>query len=196
MHTSFYTLLHSSHTTYFTNTFNTNREKHLTEQLKKIYGPTFSADSEMNPLTPEHGGGGGLNKRYPGSFMNGVGSNSPLGNGRMLGGEGSQQRRRSGFGIAPSFLTNNTSPLSLDSVLNEENGFSIEEEEDGGNEGKLKQHNTMMNVEPGVLMDQLMSVQSLLERFEKRLLVRESELIKKEKEANEQMEKLQAFVVV
>lgn len=90
-------------------------------------------------------------------------------------------------------MSNNASPLSLDSVLNEENGFSIEEgsEEKGNEERKM-----MMDVEPAVLMDQLMSVQTLLERFEKRLLVRESELIKKEKEANEQMEKLQRMMVV
>lgn len=169
-----------------------NREKHLTEQLKKIYGPTFSADNDMNPLTPEHGG---INKRYPASLLlnhNGYGPNSPSSSGKLP--HEQQHRRRSGFGLVPSSLMiNSTSPLSLDSVLNEENGFSIEEgsEEKGNEERKM-----MMDVEPAVLMDQLMSVQSLLERFEKRLLVRESELIKKEKEANEQMEKLQSIMVV
>lgn len=146
----------------------------------------------MNPLTPEHSGGG-LSKRYPGSLLNGHGPGSPLGNNGKLPGD-QPHRRRSGLGIVPpaaSSSVNASSPLSLDSVLNEENGFSIEEEEE-----ESKKVGTVVNVESAVLMEQLLSVQSLLERFEKRLLVRESELIKKEKEAMDQMEKLQAVVVV
>lgn len=101
---------------------------------------------------------------------------------------GEQHRRRSGFGLS---ALSRASPLSQDNE-----GITVEGEEEGKNAKEAGAKTKMMDVEPAVLMEQLMSVQSLLERFEKRLLVRESELIKKEKEATEQLEKLRTVVVM
>lgn len=163
--------------------FRLKRDKHLTEQLKKIYGSTFSVDSEINPLTPEHGG---ISKRFPSSLMNnGHGPSSPLSNGMFIG---EQHRRRSGLGLAQ--ISARTSPLADGQ---DEGSLTRTEEEETAETGTI-QERKVLNVEPAILMEQLLSVQSLLERFEKRLLVRESELIKKEREAAEQMEKLQLIV--
>ena len=80
-------------------------------------------------------------------------------------------------------------PASLDtsSLVNSSDG-------DGEASDSIGQKGKKAEIEPALLMEQLVSVQSLLERFEKRLLVRESELIKKEREATEQLEKLQKMV--
>lgn len=104
---------------------------------------------------------------------------------------GEQHRRRSGLGLAQ--ISSKVSPSAAGEQQSES---SVNHSEDRENAGRASaQERNDMNVEPARLMEQLVSVQALLERFEKRLLVRESELIKKEREAAEQMEKLQSIVV-
>jgi hypothetical protein len=141
---------------------------------------------------------------------------SPLSSAATISGGGigreGQYRRRSGFGIIVPSGTARNSPLSLENGVYTANEDGQEEvpslvdvsapsrvesaSSKGGNGQAQLQHQQLDKLEPAVLMEQLMSVQTLLERFEKRLLVRESELIKKEKEAIEQMEKLSAVVVM
>lgn len=96
---------------------------------------------------------------------------------------GGQHRRRSGFGLVPA-------SLDTSSLVNSSDGDG----DASGSIGQKGQAGKNAEIEPALLMEQLVSVQSLLERFEKRLLVRESELIKKEREATEQLEKLQKMV--
>lgn len=164
--------------------FLVQREKYLTEQLKKIYGPTFSVDNDLNPLTPESGG---LSKRFPTSLMhNGHGPGSPLSGGMFIG---EKQRRRSGFGLLP---TSSKTPSFAEEAKGE-TAAALSEQQVKQELGNTKDSRST-DIEPAVLMEQLVNVQSLLERFEKRLLARESELIKKEREAMEQIEKLQAVV--
>jgi hypothetical protein len=99
---------------------------------------------------------------------------------------GEKQRRRSGFGLVP--ISSKPSPL------NGEDDDAVTQAEDGDSKNVKEERKRNTEVEPAILMEQIVSVQSLLERFEKRLLVRESELIKKEREAVEQMERLQIVI--
>lgn len=168
-----------------------HREKLLTEQLKKIYGPTFAIETDLiagvgvgSPFTPD---GHAASKRYPSSLSNlNGGPSSPLNignNGSILSHQ--HHRRTSGFGLASK-----SSPL-----ISEMMSSSVNNEADQENVQVMEVAVERKEIDSTAIMEQLCGVQALLERFEKRLLVRESELIKKEKEANEQVEKLNQIVV-
>lgn len=119
------------------------------EHLRKIYGPTFTLDSELSP-----GPGGGADTAP--SFT------------------GMPSRRLSGLVGHPSL----TSPIR---GLTPPSALPSSEE--------------AASFDPAALMSQLESVQLLVQRFERRLLTRESELTRKEEEANEQVKRLGAVTV-
>ena len=125
------------------------RERQLMEHLRKIYGPTFSLDSDLSP-----GSSGGADTTT--SFI------------------GMPSRRLSGLVGHPNLTSPVRGVMSPAALPNSEAAASFD---------------------PAALMNQLESVQLLVQRFERRLLTRESELMRKEEEANEQVKRLDAISV-
>jgi len=101
------------------------RERSLVEQLKKVYGPTFSTDMDL-PSSPSNSAEGAL----------------------------------------PASATRNNLSSPLPRILSPEK-------------------REMGQVDSRALMEQLLSVQNLVQRFEKRLISRETELIKLEEDARQ-----------
>lgn len=89
------------------------------------------------------------------------------------------------------------SPLSQADPLqngNEHLGKAANGEEQGSGEEVLNGNMLPASFDADALMGQLLSVQNLVQRFERRLLSRESELIKKEQEARDEVRRLEALL--
>ena len=143
-----------------------HREKLLTEHLRKIYGPTFSVESDLlssAAVPPAAGVDTNLGNR---SFVASPTPSSTL----------PCNRRTSGFGA----LVQSTSSGSLSTATQSK-------------KGKREQQNESFDAV--ALMQQLEGVQDLVGRFERRLLIRESELLKKEEEAHLESRKLEKMEV-
>lgn len=152
------------------------RERTLTEHLKKIYGPSFSIEAELSSLPSSTSLGSPSSSSNPSSRrrsgpMNGfIAARSPL---------------------SPAGQLESTSQQNTYSTLS--NGTSISGDTEEEVISSPVPFSLPASFDPEAMMEQLLAVQTLVQRFERRLLSRESELIKKEQDAKDEIRKLEGI---
>ena len=157
-----------------------DRERHLMDHLRKIYGPSFSADVEQTdsglPIPNTRVNPFSLSPASPSSMPI---ISSPL----------SKQQARHGNGMEMEILLSPSTETP-----------GLDKSREAGEEKRQLQRDkpllssTATASETQNMMKQLAAVQNLVQRFERRLLMRESELIKMENEAGENSKKVREML--